>query len=55
MVVRAEIGEGQIEEGRDSPPSSNPSDYIGGAGARLAGCLGQCVTSDQKAGVERLT
>jgi len=37
-AVRAETEEGQIEEGRGSPPSSNPPDDIGGGEARLAGC-----------------
>lgn len=40
-VVQVEIGEERIGEGRDSPPSSNPSDDIGGAAARLASCSGQ--------------
>lgn len=56
MAVWAEIGEGQIEEGRDSLPSSNPSDDIGGVGARLAGRSSQYVKGNQEAGeVEGLT
>ena len=55
MVVRAEIGKGrieeeQIEEERGSPPSSNPSDDVGGAGARLAGRSSQYAKGDQEAG-----
>ena len=46
-VVRVEIGEGQIEEGRDFPPSSTPSDDIGGVGARLAGRLIELVCEGQ--------
>ena len=50
MAVRAEIGEGQIGKVQDSPPSSNLSDGIGGAAARLASCSGQRLNTIKKPG-----